>query len=360
MKQISIIVCALAATVISAIAGSQSGAERIVKEQRLAELEWKQQMLSATSATQKERLLKNQPDNQAFGERMVAEVGSSLGESWTFPYAIWTMNYHPKLSAQGVKHLIEYTEKFHMDSPLLGEFSIALAGAGEWNPQSVVATQLIQNKIKFLESVLKKSSDKIVVGEASLALSGVISKMGDSPEINKRRLDLIRKAIINAADAKVGGVAVSDLAKEEIYRMTKLSKGAVAPDLVGASSSGQPMNMSSFRGKVVILVFWTSWEQPLEVLDFLKKMEMTYHGKPVQIIGVNRDTSNDLRRMEVAQKTSGKNFSDPSGKLFRTYRVIDSPACYVLDDKGVIQYNGQLGSFVDLTVSALLAPGGSD
>lgn len=357
MKQIFLIVCAFVATVLFSIAGSPSGAERIVKEQRLAELEWKQQMLSATSTAQKSRLLENQPDNQKFGERMVGEIGNSLGESWTFSYAIWTMNHYPGLSAQGVKHLMEYTQKFHMESPLLGEFCIALAGAGESNPQAALTAQLTQTKINFIESIIKKSSDKVIVGEASLALSGVISKMGDSPKINKRRLDLIRKSIINAADAKIGGVTVADMAKEEIYRMTKLSKGAEAPDLVGTNSSGQPMKLSDYRGKVVILVFWTSWEQPIEVLDFLRKMEATYHGKSVQIVGVNHDTTNDLRRMEVAQKTSGKNFTDPAGKLFQTYRVGSSPSCYVLDDKGVIQYNGQLGSFVDLTVSALLSPG---
>jgi hypothetical protein len=60
----------------------------------------------------------------------------------------------------------------------------------------------------------------------------------------------------------------------------------------------------------------------------------------------------------MAQKTSGKNFSDPNGDLYKIYRVTESPVCYVLDDKGVIQYNGLLGSFVDLTVSALLAPPG--
>ena len=41
--------------------------------------------------------------------------------------------------------------------------------------------------------------------------------------------------------------------------------------------------------------------------------------------------------------------------FFNIYRVVQSPVCYVLDEKGVIQYNGQLGSFVDLTVTALLA-----
>ena len=138
--------------------------------------------------------------------------------------------------------------------------------------------------------------------------------------------------------------------------MTKLSKRATAPELVGRDSRSQSMRLSDFRGKIVVLVFWTSWEQPIEVLDYLRKIEKNYSGANVQIVGVNRDSLSDLREIEMAQKTSGKNFSDPNGDLYRVYRVTDSPVCYVLDAEGVIQYNGQIGSFVDLTVSALLAP----
>ena len=47
MKQITLILCALAVACVSAIAGTPQGAERIVKECRLAELEWQQQMLGA-------------------------------------------------------------------------------------------------------------------------------------------------------------------------------------------------------------------------------------------------------------------------------------------------------------------------
>lgn len=362
MKLISLILCALVAASLSVIAGTPQGAERIVKECRLAELEWQQQMLAARTTAQKSAVMKRRPDLGRYSTEMVGEIGNALNQKWTMPYIIWLLNYHGGLTNSEVNNLIGLIEKFHMNSPMLGEFCIALAPAGNSTGQPAQASidgkvvNLTMEKIHFIESIINSKRSKPLRGQACLALSGVLASMGDSGEINKRRLDLIRKAIINAAETKVGELTVADLAKEEVYRMSKLSKRAAAPDLIGRDSRSQPMRLSDFRGKVVVLVFWTSWEQPIEVLDYLRKIEKSFLGKKVQIVGVNRDSLSDLREIEMAQKTSGKNFSDPNGELYKVYRVTDSPVCYVLDDKGVIQYNGRLGSFVDLTVSALLAP----
>ena len=362
MKMLILILVALAGISLSAIAGTPQSAERIVKEYRLAQLEWQQQMLAAETATQKRAVLEKRPDLGAYCTRMVGEIGSALHQKWTMPYIIWLLNHHAELTEREVRNIIGLVEKSHMDSPLLGKFCIALAPAGKSSAQPAQASitgklvNLTMEKIRCIESIIDSQRNNSLRGQACLALSGVLASMGDGAEINKRRLDLIRKAIINAADTEIGELTVADIAKEEIYRMTKLSKRATAPNLIGKDSRSQPMKLSDFRSNIVVLVFWTSWEQPIEVLDYLRKLEKSHMGKNVQIIGVNRDSLSDLRELEMAQKTSGKNFSDPNGDLYKVYRVTDSPVCYVLDDKGVIQYNGPLGSFVDLTVSALLAP----
>jgi len=48
------------------------------------------------------------------------------------------------------------------------------------------------------------------------------------------------------------------------------------------------------------------------------------------------------------------NFSDPERKLAAEYRINVWPIAFVLDQKRVIRYIGAPGSFVDLTVEALL------
>ena len=71
---------------------------------------------------------------------MVGEIGSALRQKWTMPYIIWLLNYHGGLTEHEVSNLIGLIGKFHMDSPLLGEFCISLAPAGKSNSQPAQAS----------------------------------------------------------------------------------------------------------------------------------------------------------------------------------------------------------------------------
>lgn len=356
MKALIIGFLALIGFGASALAGSPVGAERIVKEQRIAQLEWQQMQLNASTPEAMAEVVSQQPDFSKFGDLMVSEIDGSLQKSWTMPYIIWVLREHPTLSAKGVTQLMGRVEEYHRQSPLIGDFCVALVGAGNQDPQKAVAARLTQEKTRVISGVMNGSGSRQVKGLAALALSGILAQRGDDPEVNKKRLDLIRMAIIDAAEVKVGVTTVAEIAREEIYRMSNLSKGAKAPELAGADSAGESFQLSDSLGKVVILIFWSSWEQGEQVIEFSKKMEKTYAGKMVGVVGVNRDTTENLRKLVAADKSVGKSFSDPSGELFKIYRVMESPVCYVLDQQGLIQYNGGLGSFVDFTVSALLDP----
>ncbi|MGJ8673989.1 peroxiredoxin family protein [Rubritalea sp.] len=347
------------AGVVASLAGSPQGAERIVKEQRLAELEWQQELLLAQTISEKKAVYAKRPNNAIYTNQMFNELESSLAEPWVMPYVVWQLRYRPMNSATVIT-LIEVVEKYHTTSPQLGEFCITLVSAGSSDQQThmgVTATHSLKNKKEeFLNKVLRGGKTAETRGQAAFALSGMLAQLGDSPEVNKRRFELLRKAIIDAADSKVGDVTLADLAKEEIYRMTKLSKGAMAPNLVGSDTKGMPLKLSDSKGKVTVLVFWKSWEKYQDVARVMKKLATTYAGEPVEIIGVSGDLLSSVRDLEKMGEVTGSTFADPYGKLFQVYRVTETPMAYVIDRDGKIQYNGVLSSFVDLTVSALLAP----
>ncbi|MFC5050575.1 peroxiredoxin family protein [Rubritalea spongiae] len=348
------------ATAVSSWAGSQLGAERIVKEQRLAELEWQQELLAAQTLSEKSEVYEKRPNNEIYTDQMFAELESSLDEPWVMPYIVWQLQYRPYMNSATVIKLIEVVEKYHTTSPQLGEFCIAIVAAGASDlttAEGITTSQTLKNKKEnFINKVIRGGKTAAVRGQAAFALSAMVAQLGDSPEVNKRRFDLLRKAIIDAADSKVGEVTLADLAKEEIYRMTKLSKGAVAPNLVGSDTKGMPLKLSDIKGRVTVLVFWRSWENYQEVSRVMKKLAATYAGQPVEIIGVSGDFLSSVRELEKMGEVTGRTFADPYGKLFQIYRVTDTPMTFVIDREGKIQYNGVLSSFVDLTVSALLAP----
>jgi peroxiredoxin len=129
----------------------------------------------------------------------------------------------------------------------------------------------------------------------------------------------------------------------------------VAPEIKGMNSSMRPMRLSQFRGKVVMLVFWSSWDPEAgRLLEILRKTLIDRAGKPVVVLGVNRDSLKNLRALQADTLVTWPNFSDPEQKIAQEYRVAAWPYCMVLDQKGVIVYRGAVGSIADAVVDSLL------
>jgi hypothetical protein len=60
------------------------------------------------------------------------------------------------------------------------------------------------------------------------------------------------------ADVKLpGGEAVAARAKSELFAIRNLDIGKVAPDIEGEDQDGQRFKLSDYRGKVVLLDFWS-------------------------------------------------------------------------------------------------------
>jgi hypothetical protein len=86
-----------------------------------------------------------------------------------------------------------------------------------------------------------------------------MSKM-DPDTVTKEAESLFEKARTEYADVK-GGFhdTIGKSAEAELFELRELAIGKVAPDIVGEDIQGQPMKLSDFRGKVVLLDFWGDW-----------------------------------------------------------------------------------------------------
>ncbi len=335
--------------IASAQAGSQAGAEVIVQEHKLAMEQWKASLENATSVDQVRSVMNAKPDVDKFRDRMIKEIGGSLKRPWAMKYMTWLLE-NTKLGKKDTDFLFRYAKKYHADSPDLARFCFAV----------VYSSKSLHEKKAFIDFALKHIKDPKQKGVASLAAAVLLRGLGESPSNIERRMQLLRVAIINSNEVKIGDTSVKEIAQDEIYFISKLSKGRPAPAFQGHDSSMLPVTLDAYKGKVVMLVFWSSFdidnEQTIALLQLLKRIEKAYLGKPFRIIGVNRDTLANLRELEKQGMVAGKTISDPEGVIYHKYRISSPPMCYVIDQQGKIAYRGLVGSFATLTADALLAP----
>jgi peroxiredoxin len=121
--------------------------------------------------------------------------------------------------------------------------------------------------------------------------------------------------------------------------MKHLQPGKAAPDIEGADVTGKKMKLSDYRGKVVMLVFWSSSCGPcMAEVPGLRKLMESYAGRPFTVVGVNCDDGKDKAAKTVKdQKMTWPSFWDgEDGPIVERWNVMSLPTVYLIDAKGGI------------------------
>ncbi|MFC7335795.1 peroxiredoxin family protein [Haloferula chungangensis] len=320
---------------------------------------WQLKMKLAKTEQERKELAQNGPDQAVAAKRLWEEIKNDLDKEWVLEPAAWFLRIANPLASIGddgirrpmmaeeINAVRDAVSRSHIMSAKLAPMCMALVACGD------------NQSMNLLRRIEKENPDKTVRGVAALGIAMLDKNLGDDARVMAERLTMLRKAIIDAADVVVDGSSVAEMAEDELYIIMKLSKGRVAPDLVGVGSGGQPMSLSDYSGKVVLLVFWNSGgEGPDAVIDMLRavRADERFSGKPFEVVGVNSDPKDVLRKLEMrgSNPVDWPNFSDPGNKLGHEFRVGSWPLAYVLDGERKIHYFGALGPFAELTAAAVL------
>jgi len=342
---------------VSCLAATEAEAAAITEEYDRLERLWLSEMRMAPDARALEVIAKKRPDPAQFAAKLKALLRSDLAQEWSLTYAVWLLENDTALKVESQRALLNAVEKHHMLSPLLGRFCLAMAYLNDSGELPGPGKLPVRSQgMKLLEHIKKNNPSPKVQGQAALALSIMLGALGDSHRIMEQRITNLREAIIKSSDVRVGDSSVAEIARDELFKINNLSKGRVAPEIMGKDSGSRPLRLDDFRGKVVMLVFWSSWDpQAARALELLRKSASSKLGKPFVMLGVNRDTLNNLRALEADRIVTWRNFSDPGQMIAKQYRINSWPYCIVLDQKGAIQYRGSVGAFGDAVVNDLLA-----
>lgn len=342
----------------SSLSASASPAEatRVRKSWDLRQETWELELKAAATPEARTKVLAARPDATQAARDMWKAISASLGEEWAIESAAWFLRVTPGLLATGpdgstkpafadeIDAVRKAVETRLLKSPKLAPMCMALV------------TNQDPRSLAILEKIIAENPDAKVQGVASLAAAMVLKSLGDDTEIMKKRISNLRTAIIKSADVDVGGAKVADLARDELYIISHLTKGRVAPDLSGVNSGGEPMRLSDHKGKVVYLLFWSSnMMEAKRVAEIISETARKFQGRPFVVLGVNQDAPDMLRTLERDGTVTWRSFADSPGELAKIYRVATLPTTYILDGERRIHYSGNPGTFAELTAEALLA-----
>ena len=116
-------------------------------------------------------------------------------------------------------------------------------------------------------------------------------------------------------------------------------EGNPAPDFTLKDLSGRPVQLSSLRGKVVLVNFWATWCPPCrEEVPSLIRMNQAMQGKPFQLLAVSIDEGGKDAVADFFRKSGASlpALLDTDGKVARRYGTTGVPETFVIDTKGVI------------------------
>jgi tetratricopeptide (TPR) repeat protein len=141
-------------------------------------------------------------------------------------------------------------------------------------------------------------------------------------------------------------------ANEESRRLIakpELARADRAPNFVGASQDGQPIELAAFRGRIVLLDFWATWCKPCEeAIPDIERLAHTFPEDQLVILSISvDDVESDWRKYVIRRKMNWPQCRDQQYRIYESMRLRPAgqysvPAYVLLNPDGVV-----LGRFIN-------------
>ena len=125
----------------------------------------------------------------------------------------------------------------------------------------------------------------------------------------------------------------------------------VLPDL-----TGRDVDLSSFKGEVVLVNFWATWCEPCrEEMPSLQRLQQKLGGKGFRVLAVNvGEGAPRIRQFLERTPVSLPIVRDADSDVMKAWRVRMLPASFLVDRRGMLRY--QIVGEADYDDAAQQAP----
>ncbi|HVW95596.1 MAG TPA: AhpC/TSA family protein [Mucilaginibacter sp.] len=215
----------------------------------------------------------------------------------------------------------------------------------------------LHGRYKALQAEQKAVIKKFILSNPDSYLSLLALYSVDGPSPNPLELD----SLFNTLSPSLRATETARNFKLALEPLKKTAPGVMAPDFTQNDKDGNPVKLSSFRGKYVLVDFWASWcgpcrqENPNVVRVYNK-----YKEKNFTILGVSLDKQSGRNDWLAAIKNDGLAWTQVSDLKFwnnsaaALYDVKAIPANFLIGPDGKIIAKDLRGDDLDDKLAEVL------
>lgn len=144
----------------------------------------------------------------------------------------------------------------------------------------------------------------------------------------------------------------------------RIEPQAAASDFTLPQLAGEPVSLSDYRGRVVVMEFWATWCGPCRFsLPSLEVVYKRYRDRGVTVLLLNEQETVDVITRWVGKRYTAPILLDASGEVAARYQVQGIPRLFIVDQDGRLVYahegyGGGLERNLALILEQLLSGGG--
>lgn len=118
------------------------------------------------------------------------------------------------------------------------------------------------------------------------------------------------------------------------------SDRVAAPDFTLKNQTGENIQLSDFKGQIVILNFWAGWCTPCrKQMSVLNEIHQKYQASGITVLGINTDPK--LKHAVEFLKQTSVDYPillDPESSVPKSYAMFAMPSTVILDRNGKVGF----------------------